>query len=151
MTCAICGQLPELHATRLYLWPPAGHSRAKLERLLGERPLRADPRFGPGCLVAEVGDLRRFATAAVGALLVNEQQDTRVLAMDEREVALGDLARVTTLRALILATQGAWVSELLGDKRYKSVTQPIVALEDGAVCGYASNRDPSELSDDLSD
>jgi len=136
MACAVCGQTPEPPVSRLYLWPPAGHTRAKLRRLLGERSLSADPRLGAHCLVAPIGDLRRFATAVAGALLHNEQQDTRALATDEREPVPGDFARVTTLRDLVLATQGAWVSEVLRDKRYKSVTQPIVALADGTVFAH---------------
>ncbi len=136
MSCRFCESLSETRFTRVYLWPPHGHTRSKLSRLFRDHLEPVDPRLGEGCLVTDISDVGRFATEVEGSLLVNEQQDTRVLPSSDGAVGLSDLARVTSLRALVEAVQGNWIGRMLRERRYKSFTQPIIDLSAGAVFGH---------------
>lgn len=122
-------------AGRLFVWPPVGHSIAKLARGLTHSKRPFERRTANGCLVLDVGPAEASSAASglAAILTAGEARATRALFVAGRaEPGLDDFPRVTTLDRIVAAGRGAWVAALLDEKRLTTFFQPIVDARDSS-------------------
>ncbi len=133
--CSRCEALPERieGQGRLYLWFPLRHTLGHALRLLNGHGAEMLER-GEGVLLrldgAQAGELAEILSRELTA---EEQDGTHILWIPgKREPELADFPRVVSLRRFQAVSRSAWLLGLLGDKRYTSHFQPIVAATDTA-------------------
>lgn len=132
--CSRCEELPEkiVGPGKLYLWPPLGHTLAKMYRhLRGE---------GWDCEISEdrsvvvrLDDERLSDLFAVlpEALTSREMDDTRALFKPGADgLSVSDIPRSRSLKQLRTLGQSDWLLDMLSEGRLTSHFQPIVRVEE---------------------
>lgn len=127
-SCARCETLPHVakDANKLYLWPPSGHSQAKLKVAAGRF---ANVQGIENGLLADFSDtsLAPLLTALDEALTRGEQTDTYCLLFaGDEPPTLQDFGGVTSLRKLIGLNEADWLLDVLTAKRLSTHFQPII-------------------------
>jgi EAL domain-containing protein (putative c-di-GMP-specific phosphodiesterase class I) len=132
MTCQGC-KLPESLAALDYafLWPPQGHTQAKIARYLEAQDYRFETHAAESYLKVHGADSNRFIVGLIGVLSESERRDTRILMTDSEAPGLGEFGNVVTLDRMMARMRGDWLIALLSERRYTSFRQPIVSLEEG--------------------
>lgn len=141
-SCTRCELVPALAAdgSTLWLWPPRGHTLAKVQRTLARAAIPFQQGWRSGALVVATRcDTLEGAIQRVAAHLSSaEARDTRALLMRPGEIPRAhDIARVVTLPQLRAQVEGAWLARLLAEERIVTYAQPIVSADEGGeLYGY---------------
>jgi len=150
--CPRCARLPELPQAgwTLYVWPPLGHTRAKLLRYLADARVPYAEGADERALVVTVDDLAAAGGVATltGALSPEEQADARVLPMPAaRAPGLSDYPRVLSLFRLRRRMEGAPLANVLADGGIGVVFEPVAAADDpGDVIAHRARLTFPDLS-----
>ena len=129
--CERCETLPEWTDAggTAYFWPPMGHSRAKIERVIADVAPRAPVTAIQGG-VAVALDSEGFADllpALERTLTSFEQRDTRyLLKSDGAPIGLADFAALESLATAIARFRSRWLLEVIGAARLETYFHPIV-------------------------
>lgn len=125
--CGRCELLPSISkdATRLFMWPPIGHTQAKLTATIKQSAALERVASGIGVDVA-AHDLTVLLSGIDGALTRSEQADTHCLLSTQTEPSLAEFGGVTSLRKLIALSKADWLLDVLESNRLSTHFQPIV-------------------------
>jgi len=126
--CARCDTLPKIDpdSTKLLLWPPLGHTLAKLKGAAQKVTTVEDIEDG---IVIDLGDTK--LTAVLDALAAvstrGESADTNcLLTANESQPTLDELGGVMSLRKLVALKDADWLVDVLASDRLDTFFQPIV-------------------------
>ena len=128
--CERCGppQSPREEPGRLFIWPPLGHTKRKLQGALQANALAVTETPDQAGLIIPVGAERHAALATLLAEQTTpaEAHDSRALFMaGEGEPGFAQLGQVESLETYIARVRGAWLQELLHAQRVMTHFQPI--------------------------
>ncbi|MBF0272671.1 MAG: EAL domain-containing protein [Magnetococcales bacterium] len=133
--CSRCETLPGHLSSHgnLYLWPPLGHSMAKVTGFLTRAGYRFEQVVAQGYLAIEIPE-QGFDGCCTGiheAIGSKEGQDTLALYLDGNRVPdLNDIRKVISLDVLIARQKEEWLIDVLREKRLTNHFQPIFHAND---------------------
>ncbi len=132
--CDRCGRVSEAEASHgtAYFWFPIGHTFGKVTSAFGENQIDAAINRDGGYVGV---DLERFeAEKVVGViepvLTSREQDDTRVLPLQNGSPSVADMGRVRSFTEFAELIRSDSLRQVLTDERLTSHFQPIVSLQD---------------------
>lgn len=129
--CPRCGQVPTPPTAdgRLFLWPPLGHTLRKVSKALRADGVAVTPDEAQGSLVLPVarGGHAALADRLDAVMTRAEQRDCRALFMPgQAEPGLAQMGQVDSLATFIARVQGAWLMDLMRERRVTTLFQPIL-------------------------
>jgi EAL domain-containing protein (putative c-di-GMP-specific phosphodiesterase class I) len=113
---------------RLYLWCPSAQTQAKIVAKLHALGLEYELAEGE-CVILDLewGTMRDLVIPVRRLLTHRESEDVKVLYRAAGgALTTADFPKVQSYAQFSLVSQSAWLGEMLDEKRYTSVLQPIV-------------------------
>lgn len=126
--CLKCDTLPTLARGRLavYIWPPLGHTTAKLKSILKDYDEFAAIEGGLTFSI-DSQDMTDLIRKIDLKLSQSEKHDTNCLLQENRrQPDLSDFSCVTSLQKMTGLYSSRWLIDIIDQKRMTSVFQPIV-------------------------
>lgn len=149
MTCPHCESTTAFRGKIVHIWPPQGHSLAKLEKALklaGYAGVERDD------LMLTVHDVEHsdLAKQFEEVFTEPERRDSRLLVTEGERVTVSHIPRVLNVETYIVSVHGAWLEDVLREERLHFHFQPIVDREQ-RIYGHealvrASYRDGTPIS-----
>lgn len=121
---------------RALLWAPDKQSADSLANILKSQGFSEFSTDSKNVVGVYAGDISRFAQSLGACLDVEQKRKTKALIINGKMPVLDDFARIETVESLVHHHSTLWLADMLDAGRYKSLLQPIVESEGGAIHGY---------------
>lgn len=120
-----------------FFWCPDDILRDRVRAALSMADIIEVPLGEPGVVCFLADDMESLLPVLESKLSVAERRSVRALLSASMRPALGEYGSMQSLEELSLRLSARWLGEMLADRRYKSLMQPIVHADNHArVLGY---------------
>lgn len=149
MPCPHCEATSAFDGSTINIFPPQAHTRGKLNKALRLTGM-TDLTVSGDCMTFTVANHADLAPQLEDLLTEPEQRDTRILVTHGEPITAAHVASVLTAEAYIVCVKGAWLEDVLKERRLNFAFQPILN-GDRRVYGHealvrAQHRDGSPIS-----
>ncbi|GIX16994.1 MAG: hypothetical protein KatS3mg119_1180 [Rhodothalassiaceae bacterium] len=121
---------------RALLWLPSAERALVLARELEGRGFTCFATEAASVVGVVVTDFERFSVALKRYLTAHERRIVKALVVEGERPRLEDFLNIENVEQFIRSHSSRWIRELIAERRYCSVMQPIVEARGGALHGY---------------